>query len=74
MYAPLVAVGGYLLVQDRVIDDMPMFYRHGERGPRGAIEDFRRTHPAFEVDHERCERFLITHSPLGWLKRVRSTR
>jgi cephalosporin hydroxylase len=26
-------------------------------------------HPEFEVDVARSERFLITHHPMGWLRR-----
>jgi cephalosporin hydroxylase len=49
-----------------------MFSRNGEEGPRKAIDDFFATSPHaahFEIDHARCERFLITHHPKGWMKR-----
>lgn len=71
-YTPFVTPGSYLLCQDGVIDDLSMFNRHGEEGPRKAIDDFFATSPLadqFEIDHERCERFLITHHPKGWLRR-----
>lgn len=74
LYAPLVTKGCYMLCQDGIIDDLPMFHRHGEQGPRLAIEDFFRDSPAardFEIDHQRCEKFLISHHPLGWLRRIR---
>lgn len=73
-YAPLVTPGSYLLCQDGVIDDLAMFHKNGEEGPRLAVEDFFATSPLakdFEIDHERCDRFLITHHPKGWLRRVR---
>lgn len=72
LYAPLVTPGSYLLCQDGVIDDLAMFHKHGEQGPRLAIDDFLATSPLakhFDIDHERCERFLITHHPKGWLRR-----
>lgn len=72
-YAPLVSPGSYLLCQDGVIDDLPMFHKNGEQGPRLAIDDFFATSPHarhFEIDHERCERFLITHHPKGWIRRL----
>lgn len=72
LYAPLVTPGSYLLCQDGVIDDLSMFHKHGEEGPRLAVEDFLANSPhgsKFEVDQERCDRFLITHHPKGWLKR-----
>ncbi len=72
LYTPLVTPGSYLLCQDGVIDDLSMFSRNGEEGPRKAIDDFFATSPHaahFDIDHARCERFLITHHPKGWLKR-----
>jgi hypothetical protein len=39
-------------------------------GPLPATHDFLKCHPSFEVDHEKCDRFLISHDPLGWLKRI----
>lgn len=74
-YAPLVSVGSYLLCQDGVIDDLAMLHRNGEQGPRRAIEDFFRTSALadrFEIDEARCERFLLTHHPKGWLKRIKN--
>ena len=68
IYASLATVGSYCLVQDGVIDTLPMMA--GARpGPLGAIESFVAGHGEFEIDHERCERFLISHHPRGWLKR-----
>lgn len=67
-YAKLVTPGSYCLVQDGVIDTLPEF-RAGRPGPLPAIEDFLKTHPEFECDHELSERFLITHHPKGWLRR-----
>jgi cephalosporin hydroxylase len=67
-YAPMVTPGSYCLVQDGVIDTMPMF-RSARPGPLPAIEDFLSSNNAFEVDVERCERFLISHHPKGWLRR-----
>ena len=67
-YAPLVTPGSYLLVQDGVIDTLPVF-AHGRPGPLPAIHAFLRAHPEFEVDRAKSERFLITHHPSGWLRR-----
>jgi cephalosporin hydroxylase len=67
-YAPLVTPGSFCLVQDGVIDVLPMMA--GARpGPLSAIDDFVASHPEFEIDHDRCERFLISHHPRGWLRR-----
>ena len=69
-YASFVTVGSYCMVQDGVIDTLKRF-RRGRPSRLPAIEDFLRGRPDFEVDQERCDRFLITHHPKGWLKRVR---
>lgn len=67
-YAPLVTPGSYCLVQDGVIDTLSNC-RAWRPGPLPAIEDFLRSTDDFELDVERCERFLITHHPKGWLRR-----
>lgn len=67
-YAPLITSGSYLLVQDGVIDTLPAF-RHGRPGPLPAIRAFLERHPEFTVDIDRSERFLITHHPMGWLRK-----
>lgn len=69
-YAPLVSPASFMLVQDGVIDTLGML--RGDRpGPLPAIRRFLNRHPEFEVDEGRGNRFLITHHPLGWLRRTR---
>jgi cephalosporin hydroxylase len=51
-----------------VIDTLPMMDR-ARPGPLPAIDEFIASHPEFEIDNERCERFLISHHPRGWLRR-----
>lgn len=68
IYAPLVTPGSYCLVQDGVID-VVSFFRNSRPGPLPAIEDFLRSTDRFELDAERCDRFLVTHHPQGWLRR-----
>jgi cephalosporin hydroxylase len=73
LYAPFVTPGSFLLCQDGVIDEMPLF--EGIRpGPLAAVEEFLPRHPEFRLDEERCSRFLVTHHPKGWLRRVESPR
>jgi len=67
-YTPLVTPGSYCLVQDGVIDTTSRF-RSQQPGPLAAIKDFLRSSDDFEIDAARCERFLITHHPNGWLRR-----
>lgn len=66
-YTPLVQVGGYVIVEDSNIgqirkDLLP--------GPLEAIETFLARTDEFEIDRSR-EKFLITHNPSGYLRRVR---
>lgn len=67
-YAPLVTPGSYLLVQDGVIDTLPMMAA-SRPGPLVAIHRFLARHEEFELDAERSRRFLISHHPDGWLRR-----
>jgi cephalosporin hydroxylase len=67
VYASLVPVGGYLIVEDSNIgqirkDLMP--------GPLEAIETFLACTDDFEIDRSR-EKFLITFNPSGYLRRAR---
>lgn len=73
LYAPLVTPGSFCLVQDGVIDTLDCFAL-GRPGPLPAIEDFLKSHPEFEVDRDRCDRFLISHHPRGWLRRCERDR
>jgi cephalosporin hydroxylase len=68
LYGPLVTPGSYLLSQDGIIDELTMF-SDSRPGPLPANRDFLARHPEFEHDSERNERFLLTHHPLGWLRR-----
>ena len=66
-YAPLVPVGGYVIVEDSNIgqirkDLLP--------GPLQAIERFLAGTDEFEIDRER-EKLLITFNPSGYLRRVK---
>jgi cephalosporin hydroxylase len=67
VYAELVPVGGYVIVEDSNIgqirkDLLP--------GPLEAIETFLARTDGFEIDRRR-EKFLITFNPSGYLRRVR---
>lgn len=71
-YAELVTPGSWCLVQDGVVDRLPVFWR-SRPGPLPAIERFLAHHPGFELDRERCARFPITAHPKGWLRRIEPT-
>jgi cephalosporin hydroxylase len=68
VYARFVTLGSFMLVQDGMIDLVPTF-REGRPGPLPAIREFLQSHPEFEVDRARTDRFLITHHPMGWLRK-----
>ena len=68
-YAPMVGVGGYIIVQDTNINGHPVLPGWGD-GPWEAVDEFLKGNGAFEVDRRR-ERFLFTFSPNGYLRRVR---
>ena len=68
LYGPMVTPGSLLLSQDGIIDQVGLF-RDTRPGPLPANEAFLRGHPEFEHDRERNERFLLTHHPVGWLRR-----
>lgn len=68
LYSQLVTVDSYILVQDGVIDTLPMFAA-ARPGPLPAIHEFLARHPEFELDRARSQRFLVSHHPDGWLRR-----
>lgn len=68
LYAPLVTPGSYLLSQDGIIDELPLF-ADSRPGPLPANVEFLTRHPEFEHDRAKNERFLLSHHPVGWLRR-----
>ncbi len=68
LYTPLVTPNSFCLVQDGIIDTF-RYFRRFRPGPVPAIKQFLKTSTDFEVDTERSGRYLVTHHPLGWLKR-----
>jgi cephalosporin hydroxylase len=70
LYSTLVGIGDPLLVQDGCIDELRLM-RALRPGPLVAIEDFLQADRSFVVDEERTNRYLFSHSPKGWLTRIR---
>jgi len=66
-YAPLVHVGGYIIVQDTKVDDR---MQKVEQQPYVAIERFLRENPNFEIDRTRRP-FLLSKYLDGVLRRTR---
>jgi cephalosporin hydroxylase len=71
LYAPLVSVGSYVIVQDTNVNGHPI-YPEGFSGPGPweAVEAFLAENDQFEPDHSR-ERLLFTMHPRGYLNRVK---
>jgi cephalosporin hydroxylase len=67
-YSPLVQPGDYLIVEDTNVNGHPAYPDFGP-GPMEAMERFLADHDEFEVDR-RCERFLMTLQPSGYLRRL----
>jgi cephalosporin hydroxylase len=69
LYSSFVTPNSYLLVQDGVIDTLARF-QHVRPGPLPAIKNFLKKHPEFQEDEDKNRRFLITHHPMGWLRKL----
>jgi cephalosporin hydroxylase len=67
-YSPFVTPGSYVLVQDGSIDTMS-YFKSSRPGPVPAIHEFLARHQEFSIDRSKCDRFLITQHPDGWLRR-----
>jgi cephalosporin hydroxylase len=66
-YHSMVTPGSYLVVEDSNVNGNPVLPDFGP-GPMEAIDEFLPQHPEFEID-VRCERFLLTFNPRGFLRR-----
>jgi len=75
-YSPLVRKGGYLVVFDTVIQDMPAGYfsdRPWDKGnnPKTAVWEFLRRNDRFMIDKDIANKLLTTAAPDGYLKCVK---
>ena len=74
-YAPLVQPGGYCVVFDTVIEDMPEGSfpdRPWGKGnnPKTAVESWLAQNINFEIDHNINQKLLISVAPNGYLQRI----
>jgi cephalosporin hydroxylase len=68
-YAPLVRNGGYLIVEDTIVNGHPIRSDFGP-GPMEAIEEFLSQTSDWVIDRTK-EKFLLSFNRNGYLKRVR---
>jgi cephalosporin hydroxylase len=69
LYSTLIAVGGYLIVNDTNINGHPAIPDWG-KGPFEAVQEFLAVTNTFEIDASR-EKHMLTQSPSGFLRRIR---
>ena len=77
IYSPLVKKGGYLVIFDTVIEDMPSKFfskRPWDKGnnPKSAVYEFLKTNERFKIDNGILNKLLITVAPDGYLKCIKS--
>jgi cephalosporin hydroxylase len=80
IYAPLTSIGSYCVVFDTIIEDLPADYMPDGRprpwnpgnNPKTAVKDFIKYNSDFQIDKNIDNKILISVSPGGYLKRVKS--
>ena len=68
-YAEFVQPGGYLIAEDSLNDPMG-YHPVPNEGPQAAVHAFLAENDAFEVDMRIAEKYIMTISPYGFLRRV----
>jgi cephalosporin hydroxylase len=68
-YSPIVTPGQYLIVEDTNVHGHPVRDDHGP-GPWEALDAWLPKNENFVVDRF-CERYLCTHNPRGYLRRMK---
>ena len=68
LYAPLVPVGSYVVVEDTIVNGHPVWPGFGP-GPHEALRRILANHGEFVQDAS-LERYGLTFNPGGFLKRV----
>ena len=74
-YSPLVNLGGYCIVSDTVIDDLPPnSYPNRpwdiDNNPKTAVSAWINSHPEFQIDSKIDQKLLLSSSPSGYLLKI----
>jgi cephalosporin hydroxylase len=69
IYHNMVSKGQYMIIEDTNVNGNPIAPDFGP-GPMEAVEEFLKDNHSFEIDRSR-EKFYLTFSPKGYLKRIR---
>jgi cephalosporin hydroxylase len=70
LYGDLVPLGGYLVIEDTIINGHPVWPNFGP-GPAEAVKGIVEKRDEFVSDTELVNKYRLTFSPTGFLKRVR---
>jgi cephalosporin hydroxylase len=77
LYSPFVRAGGYLVVLDTIIEDLPADaypnrpWRKGAN-PKTAVWEFLRSNDRFRIDRDLEAKLLITGAPDGYLECIKN--
>jgi cephalosporin hydroxylase len=75
-YAPLVSKGGYLIIFDTIIQNMPEEFTKNRpwgknNNPKTAVNEFLKKNDRFKIDKKLENKLLITAAPEGYLKCIK---
>ncbi|KKM25628.1 hypothetical protein LCGC14_1593090 [marine sediment metagenome] len=76
LYSELISVGGYIIVEDTGIEDLPNWFSSNRpwgkgNNPKTAVYEFLKQTNEFEIDKEIDSKLILTGSPDGYLRRVK---
>ncbi len=78
-YAPLVSIGSYCIVGDTGIEDLPVGTTSDRpwgkgNNPKTAVWEFLRENNNFKIDKIITSKLILTGSPDGYLKRIKTQK
>lgn len=70
LYSKFIKKDHYLIVEDGIFSFLKLFPVPME-GPFEAVQEFLETNDDFIIDNKLAEKYLITHCPSGYLRRIK---